>query len=259
MKANLVRYEAGPIARITLDDPPMNLLRPKIVVQLGAKIDEALADEHVRAIVLTGAGKRAFTAGFDIKVFTEIEGASAAEHLARAGQAITIAIESASKPVIAAINGLCLGGGNELAMACHFRIATSNARFGQPEIKLGLIPGFGGTQRLPRLIKRNEALRLILTGETITADQAHCLGLVDEVVDDADLPHAVDRLASQFVASSRTAVAAALVAWRHSEGDLQAGLAAEAKLFGSAMDSADAREGIGAFLDKRRPNFTTQP
>lgn len=257
MNADLVQYEPGAIARLTLDDPPMNLLRPEMLVQLGAKIEDALADEQVRVIVLTGEGGRAFSAGFDIKVFTEIEGSSAAENLAKTGQAITLGIECASKPVIAAINGLCLGGGNELAMACHFRIAASSARLGQPEIRLGLIPGFGGTQRLPRLIKRNKALRLILTGEMISADEALRLGLIDEVVADGDLTQAVDRLARQVVASSPSAVAAALAAWRHSEEKIQLGLAAEAKLFGSALSSPDGREGVNAFLEKRRPRFTT--
>lgn len=257
MSPDLVRYEAGPVARVILDDPPMNLLSPEMLVQLGARIDEALGDERVRVIVLTGEGVRAFTAGFDIKVFTEIEDASGAEDLARTGQAITIAIESACKPVLAAINGLCLGGGNELAMACHFRVAGSSARLGQPEIKLGLIPGFGGTQRLPRLIKRNEALRLILTGEMISADQGLRLGLIDQVVDDADLTQAVDRLANQFLESSPSAVAAALAAWRHSEDEIREGLAAEAKLFGSALSSSDGREGVRAFREKRRPRFTT--
>ena len=258
MSADLVRYEAGPVACVTLDDPPMNLLRPEVLAQLGARIHEALADERVRVIILTGEGNRAFSAGFDIKVFTEIADASGAENLASTGQAITLAIESAPKPVIAAINGLCLGGGNELAMACHFRIAASSARFGQPEIKLGLIPGFGGTQRLPRLIKRNEALRLILTGEMISADQALGLGLIDEVVADGDLTQAVERLAAPFVAGSPSAVTAALAAWRHSEDEIQQGLAAEARLFGAAFGSSNGREGVNAFLEKRRPRFTAQ-
>ena len=258
MSTDLVRFESGTVARVTLDDPPMNLLRPEMLANLGARMEEALCDERVRVIVLTGEGHRAFTAGFDINVFTGIEDASGAEDLARIGQAITLAIESAPKPVIAAINGLCLGGGNELAMACHFRIAASSARFGQPEIKLGLIPGFGGTQRLPRLIKRNEALRLILTGEIISADRALRLGLIDEVVEDANLMQAVEHLAGQFTWSSPSAAAAALAAWRHSEDEIREGLAAEAKLFGTVMSSPDSREGISAFLEKRRPKFTTQ-
>lgn len=236
----------------------MNLLSPEMMTRLGTRIEEALADRQVRVIVLTGKGQRAFSAGMNIKVFTEIEDASAGEELARNGQALTLAIESASKPVIAAINGLCLGGGNELAMACHFRIAARSSRLGQPEIKLGLIPGYGGTQRLPRLTKRNEALRLVLTGEMISADEALRLGLIDEVVEDGDLAQAVDRLAGQFIESSPLAVEAALAAWRHSEDEIQVGLAAEAKLFGSTLNSADGREGINAFLEKRRPRFTGQ-
>lgn len=258
MNADLVRYEAGSVARVTLADPPMNLIRPEMLVQLGAQMGKALADERVRVIVLTGEGDRAFSAGFDIRVFAEIEDAPAAESLATMGQAITIAIESADKPVIAAINGLCLGGGNELAMACHFRLAASSARLGQPEIKLGLIPGFGGTQRLPRLIKRGQALKLILTGEMISADRALRLGLIDEVVEDGGLAQAVDALADQLAGSSPSAVAAALAALRYPENETREGLAAEAKLFGATFAGFDGREGVNAFLEKRKPRFKSQ-
>ncbi len=259
METMLVEYTPGPVAKITINNPPVNLLSRQVIGQLHSAVDEALSDERVRVITVTGAGERAFSAGADVKEFVGIAGPAAAEEYASSGQALMTAFDTATKPVIAAINGVCLGAGNELAMACHFRIAARSARFGQPEIKLGIIPGFGGTQRLPRLIKRSEALRLILTGDTIDAEAALRLGLVDQVVEDGELMSTVEGLADHLIESSATAVAAALTAWRLSAGNLQDGLAMEAKLFGQVMSSADAREGISAFLEKRRPRFTHRP
>jgi enoyl-CoA hydratase/carnithine racemase len=176
--------------------------------------------------------------------------------VASRGQAVLTKIQRLGKPVIAAINGVCLGGGNELAMACHLRIAGDRARFGQPEIGLGIIPGFGGTQRLPRLIGTIKALELILTGDLITAQEAHRLGLVNHVVPQDQVMKAAKELARKIASKGQVAVREALRVTEHGlEQSLDAGLAAEAEAFGRVAETQDAKEGVSAFLEKRQPKF----
>jgi enoyl-CoA hydratase len=210
------------------------------------------ADAGVRAIVLTGAGEKAFVAGADINelaVQTPIEGKAHA----RRGQQIFDAIEQLGKPVIAAVNGFALGGGCELAMACTMRIAADTARFGQPEINLGLIPGYAGSQRLPRLVGRGVALEILLTGDMISAQRAYEIGLVNRVVPAAELLNDAKKIAQLLASKAPIAVRYILEAVHHGlDGSLDAGQFLETALFGAIASSADMKEGTRAFLEKRK-------
>ena len=247
----------GPVATVTLNRPEvLHALNAQMLDDLETVFTLLAANPAVRAIVITGAGPKAFAAGADIAELSKIDAASG-EQLALRGQAVFRKIETCGKPVIAAIHGFALGGGCELAMACTLRIASDSARLGQPEIKLGLIPGFGGTQRLPRLVGRSAALKLILTGEMIPATEALRIGLVDEVVPAADLLARVHALASSLAALPPLAVAAAIEVVDAGEGlPLQQALALEASSFGRLNTSADKHEGVAAFLEKRPATFT---
>jgi enoyl-CoA hydratase/carnithine racemase len=222
-------------------------------------MDKLVADDEVKAIIITGGGTNAFVAGADIpeikEQFENPDVASANEFVER-GHRTFLKIERALKPIIAAINGFCLGGGMELAMACHMRICSDKARLGQPEINLGIIPGWGGTQRLPRLANKGKAIELILTGDMISAQEAYRLGLVNKVVPaDAVLKEAQD-LARKIVSKSKFPTAAALRAI--SEGlelSIEEGLELEAEQFVVLRDKEDPREGLSAFLEKRPPQF----
>jgi len=258
MSWNTLRVEDRDAVRtITVNRPEkLNALNRTVFTELGEAVAAAAADVGVRVIVLTGAGEKAFVAGADIAEFVGFSAATARD-LAVRGQALFASIEALSKPVIAAVNGFALGGGCELAMACHLRIASSNARFGQPEVKLGLIPGYGGTQRLPRLIGRGRALELLLTGRMIDAQTAMAWGLVNAVVEPAELVPTVRKLAAEILAVSPAATARCLEAVR-SGGDLpiERGLEVEALLFGMCAASEDMHEGVAAFLEKRPPSFS---
>jgi enoyl-CoA hydratase/carnithine racemase len=191
-----------------------------------------------------------------VKEIARLQSPAEAEAVAKKGQAMIRRVEKMKKPVIAAINSVCLGGGNELAMACHLRIASDRARFGQPEITLGIIPGFGGTQRLARLVGTSKARELILTGDMITAQEAFRIGLVDRVVPDGELLRQALGLAKKIASKSAVAIAHAQEAIGEGvERSLDEGLAHEAKLFGKVSESQDMREGIQAFLEKRQPKF----
>lgn len=272
-------------AVITLNRPKvLNALNQALMAELNAALDELAADEGIRAIVLTGAGDRAFAAGADIGEFNALPSASVAAEFSLRGQALLNKIERLSKPVIAAINGFALGGGCELAMACDIRIAADTARLGQPEIDLGIIPGYGGTQRLARLVGKGTAKLLCLTGDHITASEALRIGLVDRVVpavirEGAFLEkptasemrkagrgedgYAVDlslltgeatALAQKLAGKAPVAVAAIKQAINTgTEGTLADGLAFEAAQFGLAFDTKDRVEGVNAFLEKRHP------
>jgi enoyl-CoA hydratase len=212
-------------------------------------------DPAVAVIILTGAGEKAFVAGTDIEELKGLNTTSGAE-FSRDGQAVFDLIETLGKPVIAAVNGYALGGGCELAMACTLRIASDRAKFGQPEINLGVIPGYGGTQRLPRLVGKGKALEMILTGTPVGAEEALRLGLVNSVVPAADLLPAAERLARTMSSKSRPAVRLALSAVQSSsELPLKEGQQKEAELFGATFGTEDAREGIAAFIEKRPPVF----
>lgn len=230
--------------------------------QVLAALDEAMAaagrDREVRAVVITGVGDKAFVAGADIAEFSGLSTAQAQE-LARRGQQLFAAIERFPKPVIAAVNGFALGGGCELAMACHLRVASSSARFGQPEVKLGLIPGYGGTQRLPRLVGRGRALQMLLSGGMIDAPTALAWGLVNRVVEPAQLAESVQQLASEILAVSPAAVRRCLEAVAVGlDLPIERALEVEAALFGLCFGSPDAREGTEAFLAKRSPHYQAE-
>ena len=257
MTKKLLSYSVADfVATLTINNPPVNALNHDLLQELAETTEALQGDESVRAVVLTGAG-RVFMAGADIRILAGISSSHEGTEMAVRGQAILNKLEQFEKPVIAAINGTCLGGGLELAMCCHIRLAAEGARLGQPEINLGIIPGFGGTQRLTRIIGRSKATQLILTGDAVSAQEAKALGLVSEVFSPDDLLRQAQGLARKITSKSRVAVRAALQAI--GEGaDLQLGdgLALEARLFGETCDSDDRKEGTRAFLEKRQPRFT---
>ncbi len=252
-----LRYEKrNQIAFITIARPKvLNALNGQSVQDLSRAVQSVQDDIDVRVAILTGEGEKAFVAGADIGELAVL-GVVEAEALAQRTQAIFSLIENCGKPVIAAVNGFALGGGCELAMACTFRIASQNARFGQPEVKLGLIPGFGGTQRLPRLVGKGRALQMLLTGEMIAAEEALRIGLVNAVLPSAELlPHA-EALAAKIIANAPLAARYCLDAVNHGlNTTLEAGLAYEAALFGLCFSTSDRNEGTHAFLEKRSPQF----
>ncbi len=245
------------VATITLNRPDvLNALNLRMLDELAGTCEELGADDGVRAVVLTGAGAKAFAAGADIGELNALPGAHAGEAQARKGQALTRAIERLRVPVIAAVNGFALGGGCELAMACDIRVASENARFGQPEVNLGLLPGYGGTQRLTRLVGEGSAMYLCLTGEMIDAAEALRVGLVQKVVPFDGLLDEARRIASTIAAKAPLAIAATKRAVVDGAAmNLDDALALEALLFGQAVTTDDFREGSRAFLDKRKASF----
>lgn len=244
------------IAVITVNRPDkLNALNDATIAELGRAIDEANAREDVAGVLLTGAG-RSFIAGADI---SELESQSPleAQRRARVGQAIFRRFETSPKPTVAAINGFALGGGCELAMACHVRLASEKAKLGQPEVKLGIVPGYGGTQRLPRLVGRSAALKLLLTGDMIDAAEAFRLGLVDQVVAPETLMDTARALLGAMVANAPLALAGCIEAVnRGQDVPLEEGCTIESDFFGLLSATADMKEGMRAFLEKRAPTFT---
>jgi len=245
------------VATVMVNRPDkMNALNRQTIQELTACFQSLQKDDAVGVVVLTGAGEKAFVAGADIGELAEMT-AGEGEVLAQRGQDLMNLIEALGKPVIAAVGGFALGGGCELAMACTFRYASGNAKLGLPETGLGLIPGFGGTQRLPRLVGRGRALELILTGDMITADEALALGLVNKVLAREELLPVVQDLAGRLAQKSRTTTRVALKAVNEGLGMNQdSGCRLEAALFGVCGSSAAAREGCAAFLAKRKPDFS---
>jgi enoyl-CoA hydratase/carnithine racemase len=243
-------------AIITIDHPPANAFDTQTVQELDAALTEALESKEVKVIIITGAGQF-FVAGADINEIKRLKGHDDAYAVVRAGQQLFSKVEHSPKPVIAAINGrACLGGGNELAMACHIRIAEDSVQFGQPEIKLGIMPGWGGTQRLARLVGKGTALELILGGGNIKAQEAYRIGLVNKVVPVGTVVREARRWAK--VLSMWGAVAMAAILQSVHEGlemSLEAGLENEAELFARLIETEDMREGVSAFLEKRQPKF----
>lgn len=245
------------VATVTINRPAvLNALSTQTLDELRQVMLDLQRDDAVRAIVLTGAGPKSFVAGADIKELAQQSPVSLRE-LGRSGQAVFDLIESLGKPVIAAINGFALGGGCELAMACTIRVAADTARLGQPEINLGLIPGYGGTQRLTRIVGRGRALEMLLTGAPVSADEALRIGLVNRVVPAADLMAVAQALATQLAGQAPVAVRYILEAvLRGQELPLGDAQAFEATLFGLVAATDDMREGTRAFLEKRKPAFT---
>jgi enoyl-CoA hydratase/carnithine racemase len=243
------------VATLTLNHPPVNALTPQLLTDLDAAFDSLSKDDTVKVIIVTGTG-RVFVAGADIKVLASISSAQEGTKMALHGQAILNRIESFEKPVIAAINGICLGGGLELALCCHLRLAADAARLGQPEINLGIIPGFGGTQRLSRLVGSSKALELILTGDPISAAEAKALGIVSQVVPADDLLRQAHGMGRKIALKAQLATRTALRAVRDGSAlGLAEALEHEARLFGELCDTEDKREGVMAFLEKRQPQF----
>ena len=245
------------IATVTLNRPRvLNALNAQVFSELKSLFTALAKDSAVRIILITGAGEKAFAAGADINELTTTNRVTGSA-LARRGSAVFRQIETCGKPVIALINGFALGGGCELALACTLRIASETAKVGQPEVKLGLIPGYGGTQRLPRLVGQSAALKLLLTGEMIDALEAHRIGLVDEVVPAGRLLERGHELAQSIVAMAPLAVAGCLEAvYKGADRNLDSALRIEAGIFGRLSATADKAEGTRAFLEKRPPAWT---
>jgi enoyl-CoA hydratase len=253
---NLLFSVNNRIARITFNRPAvLNALNSKTLRELGDCLDEVRRDDAIRALILTGAGEKAFVAGADINELaqrTAVDGRDFALY----GQEIFHRLESLGKPSIAAINGFALGGGCELALACTIRIASRSAKLGQPEVKLGIVPGYGGTQRLARLCGHGIAHEMILTGEMITAEEALRIGLVNRVVEPSELLGVAESIATKIAANAPLAVKYAMDAIeRGAEMPQQEGLFLEATLFGLSCATDDMREGTRAFLEKRPPKF----
>ena len=253
---NILYEKRGATAYVTVNRPKvLNALNQKTWADLRTAFEDARDDAAVRGVIVTGAGNKAFIAGADISELVSLT-AVEAEDSTRDGQAVLDLIENLGKPVIAAVDGFALGGGCETAMACTIRIASENAKFGQPEVRLGIIPGAGGTQRLPRLIGKGRALKLILSGEIINAEEAHRIGLVNEVVPSPDLIKRAEAILAQINSNAPLAVKFSLEAVNQGlETSQSEGLLLEASLFAICAASEDKREGTSAFLEKRAPQF----
>ncbi|GGC86035.1 enoyl-CoA hydratase/isomerase family protein [Undibacterium terreum] len=252
-----LQYEKkGNIACITLDNPSaMNALSQNVIIELDRAFDQIGTDTCISGVILTGRGK-AFVAGADITDLSAVDSVQA-EQFTYFGQRLFNKIESLGKPVIAAVNGYAFGGGCELAMACTLRIASDHAKFGQPEVKLGVIPGFGGTQRLPRIVGIGRAMQLILTGGVIDAEEALRIGLINEIVDSDKLIARAEEILSQISANAPIAVRLAMEAVNRSrDTTVSDGLAIERALFSVCAGTQDKREGTSAFLSKRPPQFS---
>ncbi len=252
-----VRYSIeNRIATLVIENPPVNALSREVMEELDKALDELKDNDEVKVIILAAAGQIAWIAGADINEIEKLNSKEEAYQVVKQAQSIANKLERLGKPSIAAIHSLCLGGGLELALACTFRIAGDRAKFGQPEINLGIIPGMGGTQRLTRLIGRANALRLILTGEQIPAQEAYRIGLVDAVVPGDRVIMVSKDFARRIAQKGLPSIRAALKAVYEGENmTLDEGLDLEAKLFAELCETEDKKEGIKAFKEKRRPVF----
>jgi enoyl-CoA hydratase len=254
--ANVLYEKKGNTAYVTVNRPKvLNALNTRTWSDLRKAFEDARDDAAIRGVILTGAGDKAFIAGADISELAQVT-AFEAEQSSRFGQGVLDIIESLGKPVVAAVNGFALGGGCETAMACTIRIAVESARFGQPEVKLGLVPGGGGTQRLPRLVGKGRALHLILSGEMITAQEAYRIGLVNEIVPPGELMTRAEAILQNIASNAPIAVKLALEAANMGmETSQNEGLLLEASYFGLCAATEDKKEGTTAFLEKRLPQF----
>ena len=257
LKLENVLYEKkGPITYVTLNRPKvLNALNKATIAELKVVFEDARDDGEVRGVIFTGAGDKAFAAGSDISEMAN-DTPVIAEEKTRFGQAVTELIENLGKPVIAAVNGFALGGGCELSMACTIRIAAETAKFGQPEVKIGIMPGYGGTQRLPRLVGKGRALQLILSGEIINAQEAYRIGLVNEVVPAVSLLARAEAILNQFISNAPVGVKYSIEAVNKGlDTSVAEGLLLEASLFAICAGTEDKKEGTSAFLAKRAPKF----
>lgn len=253
---NILFDKKNAIGYVTVNRPKaLNALNMATMEELRTAFTDIQNDGALRAAILTGAGEKAFIAGADINELAQ-QGAVTGKEFAHRGQSVLDLIENLGKPVIACINGFALGGGCEIALACTMRLASENAKLGQPEVKLGILPGYGGSQRLPRLVGKGIAMQLVLTGEMISAQEAHRIGLVNEVVAAADLIGRAEAIAAKIAANAPLAVQYAMEAVNHGlEMTLAEGLFLEATLFGMCCSTADKKEGTSAFLEKRPAQF----
>ena len=253
---NIRLEKKNQIAYVTIDRPKvLNALNMATMGELRTAFTDLKQDREVHVVILTGGGEKSFIAGADIGELQKNNPVEAKEYTHR-GQAVLDLIENLGKPVIACINGFALGGGCEIAMACTMRLASENAKLGQPEVKLGIIPGYGGTQRLPRLVGKGIAMQLLLTGEMISAQEAHRIGLVNEVVPTGQLITRAEAIAQMIIKNAPLAIQYCLEAVNHGmEMTQQEGLFLEASLFAVSCASEDKKEGTSAFLEKRAANF----
>ncbi|MEX0736614.1 MAG: enoyl-CoA hydratase-related protein [Bacteroidota bacterium] len=244
------------VAQITINRPDkLNALNAQAKSELRDVLEQCKSSDTVSVVILTGVGEKAFVAGTDIKELTELN-TETGKAFSQGGQSVFDLVENLGKPVIAAVNGYALGGGMELALACHIRIAAENAKFGQPEVNLGIIPGYGGTQRLARLVGTGKAMELILTGDAIGAQEAWRIGLVNQVVPVPELMSTANAMAQKVASKGQLAIRMALKAVNMTqETTLTDGQALEASLFGLCCGTEDFKEGTKAFLEKRKPEF----
>lgn len=256
MYTSLLVTTENNICVITINRPDkLNALNKTVIEELSAAIDEVNNNSDIKAAIITGAGPKAFVAGADISEFASLD-AAGGEALARRGQEMVFSkIENSSKPIVAAVNGFALGGGCELAMACHFRLAADNARFGQPEVNLGLLPGYGGTQRLVQLIGKGRAIELLITGNMIDAATAQQYGLVNHVITADELLNKTKEILSLINTKAPLAVAGCIEAANAVYNENVNGYEVEIKTFGKLIATADAKEGAAAFLEKRKAAF----
>ena len=253
---NILLSQNENLLTITINRPnQLNALNLATILELHTAFADADADKNVRAIILTGSGTKAFVAGADIKEFAHFDEEQGATLSKNGHDLLFDFVENLSTPVIAAVNGFALGGGLELAMSAHFRIASSNAKMGLPEVSLGVIPGYGGTQRLPQLVGRGKAMELIMTANMLTAEEAKECGLVNHVVEQEELLVLAEKLASKISRNSSTAIANAISAVNANYDKKKNGYKVEKKNFGNCFGTKDFTEGTTAFLEKRKPNF----
>lgn len=258
MEYQLVKLEKSDrIATVTINRPDkLNALNRQVIAELNAAWTELANDDEVGAVILTGSGEKSFIAGADISELTELTTNQQGRELTQGGIELTQAMENFPKPIIGAVNGFALGGGLEVALACHIRLASSNAKLGLPEVTLGVIPGYGGTQRLPRLVGKGRALELILTGGMIDAEEAHRMGLVNKVTEPGELLDTAKKMAGKILGNGPVAVHLALEAvQRGMEMPIEQGLHLEGDLFGMVCVTEDSKEGTKAFLEKRKADF----
>ena len=243
------------ICTLTVNRPDQyNALNRDVLNELDSKLDSIIEVTDCRVIILTGKGDKAFIAGADIQAMQKMN-AHQAQEFSKMGQKLTLKIEQSKIPIIAAVNGFALGGGCEFAMACHIRYASENAVFGQPEVSLGLIAGWGGTQRLPRLVGKGKAMEILLSGQNIKADKAYSMGLVNKVVPMDELIPSVEKLAHSIIKNAPIAVTATINAVNEGECTTREGLLKEQTEFSKQFNTEDTREGLSAFVEKRSPKF----